>query len=196
MNPLQLKFEYSAPNTKSLPEDVGSEVISIGYSNVGKSSFINAIANERNLAKCSKTPGRTQLFNIFSVNQDQRIIDLPGYGFAKAPKAQQALWKQNLQTYLSQRLCLKGIILVTDIRRGLKPIDEDIVAWAKEHNMCFLIILNKADKLSKNETQKAVSNLKQYYHIEEHEFEVCSCTKKTGIDTARKVIKAWLEGSV
>ena len=159
---------------------------------MGKSSFINAIANEKNLAKCSKTPGRTQLFNIFSLDKNKRIIDLPGYGFAKASKNKQAAWQHNLQTYLSQRVCLKGILLVTDIRRGLRQIDQDIIHWAQEQQMDILIILNKADKLSKNEIQKAESSLQRQYMIASDQYVVCSCTKKTGISDALEKIKYWL----
>ena len=175
-----------------LPSDEGGEVIMIGYSNVGKSSVINTLANEKNLAKCSKTPGRTQLFNIFDLNQNSRIIDLPGYGFAKTPKKTQQAWMHNLQNYLSQRQCLKGIVLITDIRRGLRPIDEDILGWAQQHHIPALIILNKSDKLSKNDVKKAKVKIVTLYNIPEESLLVFSCTKKIGIPEAISQINAWL----
>lgn len=193
MNPIPLTFRKSAAVYTDLPEDSGYEVIFAGYSNVGKSSLINALANQQNLAKSSKTPGRTQLFNIFDLDRERRILDLPGYGFAKVKRSIQTQWQQHLDDYLSHRKCLKGLVIITDIRRGLRPMDIDLIAWSHEANVPFCLILNKADKLSRNQIQAAKNSLTQLYRLSEEEMFVCSSSKKTGLDNIIFRLNQWFD---
>ncbi|MCP8352179.1 ribosome biogenesis GTP-binding protein YihA/YsxC [Candidatus Synchoanobacter obligatus] len=193
MTPLQLKFLKSAPSIRDLPEDTGHEIIMAGYSNVGKSSIINAIANIKNLAKCSKTPGRTQLFNVFTCPNNSRVIDLPGYGFAQVSRAKQASWAIRLQEYLEHRKCLSGLIIIVDIRRGLRPIDLDIIGWCYDQGVDYSIALNKADKLSRKQCIEAQQKILQTIEIDASNLILCSCLKKTGIDALQAKLRKQLD---
>ncbi|MEC7030211.1 MAG: ribosome biogenesis GTP-binding protein YihA/YsxC [Pseudomonadota bacterium] len=193
MKPLTLKFVKSAPGAEHLPPDQGKEIILAGYSNVGKSSIINKLSNTNNLAKCSKTPGRTQLFNVFEVSTTQRILDLPGYGFARVSIKTQQQWLNRLHKYLATRECLGGVVLITDIRRGLRPMDMDLAAWAHEHDIPLIIVLNKADKLSKSATMKAKQKILTTINIDEDAVLPTSCLKRSGIPELLSMIKMWLE---
>lgn len=193
MKPLPLKFLKSAAKYDDLSEDSGFEVIMSGYSNVGKSSLINAIANTKNLAKCSKTPGRTQLFNIFTIDDERRLLDLPGYGFAKVSGKKQQNWADQFTHYLSIRQCLQGVIIVTDIRRGLRPIDIDLLNFCHENDIRLGLVLNKADKLSRQQALKAKQTLVNTLKLSENEILLCSCTKKTGVEAVTNLIATWLQ---
>ena len=131
MNPLyhQAKFTLSAPDLKSTPADTGREVAFAGRSNAGKSSALNTLSRQKSLARTSKTPGRTQLLNFFNLNEQQRFVDLPGYGYAKVPERVKRQWHILMETYLSERQSLYGIILVMDIRHPLTEFDWD---WPKK----------------------------------------------------------------
>ena len=192
MKPIQLKFQKSAPGADHLPPDVGREVILAGYSNVGKSSIINQVANVKDLAKCSKTPGRTQLFNVFEVSPSQRLLDLPGYGFAKVSVRTKKLWLERLQKYLETRQSLCGIVLITDIRRGLRPMDIDLAEWALEHNIPLTLVLNKADKLSKSAGLSSKQKMLATLNLESQQVILTSCLKKVGIGDLSLQIKTWL----
>lgn len=192
MKPLQLAFLKSAPDISTLPADNGSEVIIVGYSNVGKSSFINAMANVKNLAKSSKTPGRTQLFNVFEIDHERRVLDLPGYGFAKVARSLQDNWQTQMQNYLAQRQCLKGMVMVVDIRRSLRPIDEELLHWSREQNVPMLIVLNKADKLSRQQVNQTVAKIKGQFGLSSQEVTACSSTNKTGLAEPLKTLISWL----
>lgn len=191
MKHLPLKFDKSAANYQDLPKDQGSEVIFAGYSNVGKSSLINALANNKGLAKFSRTPGRTRLFNIFSTNEDHRILDLPGYGFAKVSAKSQRIWENRLNEYLEKRHCLKGIVIITDIRRGLREFDTDLLEYCINHSVPVCLILNKADKLSKQEARKAQQMLINTFNIPDTHILLCSCLKKTGLESILDIIRKW-----
>ena len=141
-----------------LPEDKGIEVALCGRSNSGKSSVLNALADNKYLARISKTPGRTQSLNVFDLcnYRLKRIVDLPGYGFAKASKQDRKSWGVLVNNYLNRRLSLKGLILIMDIRRPLRDSDLTLINWCKETHTNILIILNKSDKLSKNQSINAL----------------------------------------
>lgn len=192
MKPLPLSFLKSAAVYQDLPEDSGFEVILAGYSNVGKSSVINAISNVKNLAKCSKTPGRTQLFNIFKLDNERRLLDLPGYGFAKVSTKTQDKWAERFTHYLSIRQCLKGVMIITDIRRGLRPIDIDLMNFCHENDIPLSIILNKSDKLSKQQANNAKQLLLNTFKLTSEQVILCSCTKKTGLESIVSHISSWL----
>lgn len=192
MKPLPLKFQKSAASYTDLPPDTGFEIILSGYSNVGKSSIINAISNNKSLAKCSKTPGRTQLFNLFSLDDSRRILDLPGYGFAKVSNKTQQSWAERLGHYLGVRQSLKGIMIITDIRRGLRPLDIDIIDFCHENSLPVCVVLNKSDKLSKQQALKAKQVIINTSKLQDSEILLSSCSKKTGVENIIAQISSWL----
>ena len=144
---LQITFMTSAAGDGDLPAAIGPEVAIAGRSNAGKSSFLNRLAGHRQLARVSKTPGRTQLLNFFEVRGGGRLVDLPGYGYAKATKNAQAKWQQSVNSYLSFRDALVGVVLVMDIRHPFQSFDEELLNWSAESELPLHILLNKADKL-------------------------------------------------
>src|SRR3990167_6355050 len=142
-------FLLSAADVKQLPPDEGFEVAIVGRSNAGKSSVLNCITQNKKLARVSKKPGRTQQINIFVFDEDRRLMDLPGYGFAHAPVREQRKWEQTINDYFDQRTCLKGLVLVMDIRHPFKDLDMQMLDFCQHHTLPVHVVLNKADKLSK-----------------------------------------------
>jgi GTP-binding protein len=155
------KFITSAPKLENLPADSGIEIAFVGRSNAGKSSALNAITNIKNLAKTSKTPGRTQLINLFEIEENKRIVDLPGYGFANVPIAVKNKWQKSLTEYLQKRKSLKVVVILMDIRHPLKDLDRQLITWATLANLHVLILLTKCDKLAINARNKAVYETKK-----------------------------------
>tara|TARA_Y100001970_G_C13842742_1_gene655300 strand:+ start:32 stop:640 length:609 start_codon:yes stop_codon:yes gene_type:complete len=149
-------FIGSYPSFESLPEDAGSEIAFCGRSNCGKSSVLNAITNNKKLAKTSKTPGRTQSINIFEIDKTKqfKIIDLPGYGYAKVSKSIRADWGVSIDNYLNKRKCLKALVIIMDIRHPLKEDDLTLINWCEANNLPLIVLLNKSDKLSKNKASQ------------------------------------------
>ena len=145
-------FLKSAATPADFPADTGREVAFVGRSNSGKSTAVNLITGTRKLARVSKTPGRTQLLNFFSLGEDRRLVDLPGYGFARVAADVQARWKRSLEAYLSSRESLRGLIVTMDIRRGMTRLDEQLLRWLESHReLPLAVLLTKADKLSRSE---------------------------------------------
>jgi GTP-binding protein len=142
-------FIKSAARPADFPPDTGREVAFVGRSNSGKSTAVNVVTGARKLARVSKTPGRTQLLNFFSFGEDRRLVDLPGYGFARVAPGVQALWRKSLEAYLSTRASLKGLIVTMDIRRGMTPLDETLLRWLEPRELPVAVLLTKADKLSR-----------------------------------------------
>lgn len=190
------QFLLSAPTFKLCPEDVGLEVAFAGRSNAGKSSCINTLTNQRQLARSSKTPGRTQMINFFSLENDQqRLVDLPGYGYAAVPEAMKKEWQIELEKYLISRKSLVGLILLMDIRHPLKFFDEQMLHWAKDGNLPVHILLTKADKfkfgMAKNtlqQTQKKLDKLNLPFSIQ-----LFSAQNKQGIDELALLMKKWFQ---
>ena len=145
--PLVAEFETSAPDLWRAPPDSGREVAFAGRSNAGKSSVLNRIAGQRSLARTSGTPGRTQLLNFFRVGENARLVDLPGYGYAKTDQATRRTWQARVEAYLANRQTLVGVVLVMDIRHPFQEFDERMITWARMSALPLLILLNKADKL-------------------------------------------------
>ncbi len=145
-------FIGSYPSYEDLPADTGSEIAFCGRSNCGKSSVLNAITNNKKLAKTSKKPGRTQAINIFEVNKDKKhkIIDLPGYGYAKVSKSMREEWGISIDNYLNKRESLKSLVIIMDIRHPFKEDDVTLVNWCEKRGLPLVVLLNKSDKLSKN----------------------------------------------
>jgi len=160
MNFNQARFLTSAAAMRGLPPDEGREVAFVGRSNAGKSSAINRLCARRSLARTSSTPGRTRLLNFFALDDNAliRLVDLPGYGYAKAPKSEQAKWAKLIEAYLANRQSLTGLVLLADSRLPLKPPDEQLLDWSRASELPTLVLLTKADKLSRNERARAVAN--------------------------------------
>lgn len=195
-NPFQTAaFLTSAAKLSQCQEDQGVEVAFAGRSNAGKSSAINAIAQQKKLAKTSKTPGRTQLINFFStISQEQRIVDLPGYGYAKVPLAVKREWERFIDDYLRERESLQGLFLIMDIRHPLTDFDNMILSWSKNSMLKVHILLTKADKLkfgaAKSTLLQTQRTLKDLSHVSVQLF---SATQPYGLDEARDKLAEWLE---
>lgn len=155
----QAKYIQSTVKVSQLPEDVGVEFAFMGRSNAGKSSVINALTGIK-IAKTSKTPGRTQCMNVFELNSDHRLVDFPGYGFAKISIEQTKKWRMMVRRYLQKRQCITAICIIMDIRHPNQKTDLEFMSECYELNLPIHILLNKADKLSKNQAQSALLKLK------------------------------------
>jgi len=149
-------FTISAPDIRKLPEDSGIEVAFAGRSNAGKSSALTTLTNQKSLARTSKTPGRTQLINVFEIGDNKRLVDLPGYGFAKVPLEMKKKWQKALGEYLEKRESLKGLVVLMDIRHPLKDLDRDLIEWAVDSELPVLALLTKADTLSQGKRSAEV----------------------------------------
>ena len=142
-------FTTSAPSLSQCPDDTGCEVAFAGRSNAGKSSAINTLTRIRGLARISKTPGRTQMINFFAVGEGRRLVDLPGYGYAKVPIAMKIQWDKHLAEYLQERNSLGGLILLMDIRHPLQDYDQQMLNWAAQAGLPVHVLLTKSDKLKR-----------------------------------------------
>lgn len=186
-------FQQSAARLHQCPTDQGNEVAFAGRSNAGKSSAINRLATQKKLARTSKTPGRTQLINFFNLKDDQRLVDLPGYGYAKVAISKKLEWQQHLEQYLEQRTSLRGLVLLVDVRHPLQPFDQVMIDWAQQYDMPLHITLTKADKLNKgaakNSLLKVKNELKDKKAISVQLF---SATEGTGLDELREKLYQWL----
>lgn len=189
----QARFLKSAENCTQLPADKGSEVAFVGRSNAGKSSALNILCQQKNLARVSKTPGRTQLLNFFIIDDAHRLVDLPGYGFAKVPFEIKKRWNQELDYYLRTRESLRGLVLLMDIRHPLKPFDHHILQWAESTAVAVHILLTKADKLKYGARMTALKCVK--VHIKNKEqmtVQLFSAVENIGHDEFQKKITGWL----
>ncbi|MBI9100373.1 MAG: YihA family ribosome biogenesis GTP-binding protein [Spirochaetaceae bacterium] len=157
----KIEFITSAAYYKNLPEDKGYEVAFAGRSNAGKSSALNALTNRKNLAKTSSKPGKTQHINLFRLDKSRILVDLPGYGFSKVNKQEKSRWKGELTKYLTDRQCLRGIVLVMDIRHPLTELDQAMIEFAESTNRDLHIILNKSDKLKRGKIASTVLKVKK-----------------------------------
>ena len=152
-------FLTSADRLETCPRDDVVEVAFAGRSNAGKSSTLNRLTGRRQLARVSKTPGRTQLINFFSVNEGGRLVDLPGYGYARAARSSREAWGQAVDEYLNRRTNLASVVLVMDARHPLKPFDRDMIEWCARRSMPVLVLLNKADKLKRGERARVLRSV-------------------------------------
>ncbi|MGL5949413.1 MAG: ribosome biogenesis GTP-binding protein YihA/YsxC [Aeromonas sp.] len=144
----KVHFVTSAPDIRHLPTDGGVEIAFAGRSNAGKSSALNTLTRQKNLARTSKTPGRTQLINLFELEPGKRLVDLPGYGYAQVPLEMKLKWQKSLAEYLQRRDSLKGLVILMDIRHPLKDTDLNMLEWSAHRALPVQILLTKADKLS------------------------------------------------
>ncbi|WP_180105598.1 MULTISPECIES: ribosome biogenesis GTP-binding protein YihA/YsxC [unclassified Acinetobacter] len=155
------EFLMSAPKLNLCVEDTGYEIAFAGRSNAGKSSAINALTNQKQLARASKKPGRTQMINFFSLgNPDQRLVDLPGYGYAAVPEAMKIVWQKELENYLIHRESLQGLVLLMDIRHPLQHFDVMMLEWAHSRKLFVHVLLTKSDKLNRGPASKSLQEVK------------------------------------
>ena len=191
------EFLTSAPSIKQCPADTGCEVAFAGRSNAGKSSAINALTRQKALARTSKTPGRTQLINFFQLSHNNRLVDLPGYGYAKVPRAMKAEWDRHLAEYLQMRNSLTGLILLMDIRHPLQEYDQQMLNWAAQASLSVHILLTKADKLKRGPAEN--SRLKVEKLLRDMDpgctllsVQTFSALKKQGLSELERQLSHWL----
>ena len=185
------KFVLSANAPEQFLPDSGREVAVAGRSNSGKSSAINVIVNRRQFARTSKTPGRTQLVNFFSLRDEDRLVDLPGYGFARVSAALRQHWGELLQTYFESRNCLRGLLLVVDIRRLLSDFDRQMLSFADSVSLPVHVLLTKSDKLKRG--QASTAHLQVQKELDgKASVQLFSAPKRQGVDEARKVLEDFL----
>ena len=178
----QAKFLLSCPSLKGCPNDSGYEVIFAGRSNAGKSSAINTLTEQKKLAKVSRTPGRTQHLVFFDLGNDRRLVDLPGYGYAKVPDSVKHDWHQNMSEYFDNRQCIKAAILVMDCRHPFKPFDQMMLDWCVNSKVAIHILLTKSDKLKKGAASTARLNaLKAVKDLPSVSVQLFSSLKKEGV---------------
>ncbi|MAH76971.1 MAG: YihA family ribosome biogenesis GTP-binding protein [Gammaproteobacteria bacterium] len=195
--PLPLTFACAATESKLFPSDMGNEIALCGRSNSGKSTLINALANQKKLAKTSNTPGRTQSINFFHLTNDEakKIVDLPGFGYAKASKQDQNAWAKLILSYLEKRSALTDLILIMDMRHPFQNKDLEFLSLCESLNLPIHLVLTKADKLNNKETQKTlkVVSEKMVDYPAIVDSLVFSATKKIGLETLLNKIKLLLE---
>lgn len=197
MNPIyeQATFVMSSPELKNTPADFGKEIAFAGRSNAGKSSAINTLTRQNSLARTSKTPGRTQMLNFFAISEQQRFVDLPGYGYAKVPEAVKKQWHQLMETYLAKRKSLCAIILVMDVRHPLTDFDWQMIEWCQHSGLALHILLTKSDKLTfgaaKNtllQVQRTLKDVNIPVTVQ-----LFSALKKTGVDEVHQALDELFE---
>jgi GTP-binding protein len=189
------RFLISAAKLDQCPPDLGYEVAFAGRSNAGKSSAINSLCDQTGLARTSKTPGRTQLLNFFGLDEKRRLVDLPGYGYAKVAVSIKQDWQGSLAHYLENRHCLRGLILLMDVRHPLKDYDVQMLDWAAHIGLPVHVLLTKADKLKKGPASASLLKVRKYLQDLDagHTVQLFSSSKKTGLPEAFAQLDRWFE---
>ena len=185
-------YRVSAHQLRQLPPDEGIEVAIAGRSNAGKSSAINTLTGQRALARTSKTPGRTQQIVIFDIDEDRRLADLPGYGYAKVPEKLREHWRHVMQAYFETRACLRGVVLVMDIRHPMKPFDEQMLSWCAAAGLPCHVLMTKADKLKRGPAKSALLKLRRQLP-ESASAQVFSAKSRAGLDELVVKLREWFE---
>lgn len=187
-----VKFMLGARQPRQFPEDLGVEVALVGRSNSGKSSALNALMGRRSLARTSKTPGQTREINFFEIEPGRRLVDLPGYGFARVPGQVQEQWRELIKRYFEARSSLKGVIVIMDARHPLKDLDRQMLDWAGARELRTHLLLTKSDKLSRDEGLRAL----RYIQAETAQIataQLFSAVTRVGLEEARMVLTAMLQ---
>ncbi|MBK2130407.1 YihA family ribosome biogenesis GTP-binding protein, partial [Francisella tularensis] len=195
MNYSKAKYIMGAAKVSQLPEDTGVEVAFAGRSNAGKSSALNTLTDQKGLARVSKTPGRTQLINLFDLGNNNRLVDLPGYGYAKVSESIKRQWQSEMENYLTSRKCLNGIVLLVDSRHELKEFDSLMIEMAISFDLNLHILLTKADKLNNKERAQAnrmiESFLKTFVSTDKISYQLFSSLTKMGLDKFKEKLDTW-----
>lgn len=191
---LGARFMKSAPSMATLPADAGTEVAFVGRSNSGKSTALNTLCQQRALARTSRTPGRTRELNYFAVAETERLVDLPGYGYAAVPIALQQAWGEFIAVYFAARCSLSGMVQLVDSRHGIRDLDAELLRYAWQRQLPTLVLLSKSDKLNRQEQVNAVRQAKAALSSLHPEAQVLlfSAKDKVGIEEARRFIEACL----
>lgn len=195
----EAEFVLGAASIAQLPPDTGAEIGFAGRSNAGKSSALNALCERRALARVSRTPGRTQEINVFRLASDgqQRLIDLPGYGFARVPPAQRAHWDRLIGQYLRERRSLLGLVLIMDIRRPMTDLDHNLLHWLEPQPHMLHVVLTKSDKVSRNEAGRQLQQTRRA--LEDMglsaTLQTFSALKREGVADLQELLLAWLRGN-
>ena len=176
------EFVTSAVKTAQYPSEALPEIAFAGRSNVGKSSLINTLVNRKHLVKTSSTPGRTQLINFFDINKNLTFVDLPGYGYAKVPVAVRKKWGPMIETYLSTRQTLKGVVIIMDIRRLPREEEQNLIHWLAHYSIASILVLTKTDKLSKTKLIKQQAAIVQALAVAKEEVILFSAKTRRGKD--------------
>lgn len=192
-------FRLSTPAMSGLPGDHGFEIAFAGRSNAGKSSALNVLTEQVGLARVSKTPGRTQQLVVFDLDHEHRLVDLPGYGYAKVPKAMKETWGQVVEQYLLQRGCLRGVVLLSDIRQPLRELDQVFLDFAAARGLPCLLLLTKADKLNRGPgltaaraVEKQIASARAAGSAAPVRVLPFSSTARTHVEEARWQMAEWL----
>ena len=196
MKIISAEFITSAAKQSQFPIENFPEIAFAGRSNAGKSSMINALLNRRHLVKTSSTPGKTRLINFFLINKEFIFVDLPGYGYAKVPKAMRIGWKQTVEAYLLNRAPLKGVVLIMDIRRVPEKEEHDLIGWLKHLGIECRLAASKADKVSKSEQNRQRSRIAKALLMEKEAVLQFSAKTRQGSDAVWKWIKGRIHGAV
>jgi len=191
----QARFLQSATTIGTLPPELGFEVAFAGRSNAGKSSTLNRLCQQKSLARTSKTPGRTQLINFFSLPEGKYLVDLPGYGYAKVPEKVKKEWQNFIESYLTTRFPLCGLVIVMDIRRPMLEYDLNMLNWANSRNLPVHVVLNKADKLKHGQAKTALLKTQQQLKRinESYTAQMFSATKSIGTEELESKLNTWFE---
>lgn len=188
------RFLTSAAALGGLPADVGREVAFAGRSNAGKSSALNAVTGVSGLARVSKTPGRTRLLNVFGLSEGMRLVDLPGYGYAKVPEAERLKWGELLDSYLGMRQSLAGLVLVMDVRHPLTDFDQQLLGFAAPLQLPVHVLLSKADKLKRGAATKSLADTRKGLRGW-GTAQLFSAHSGEGVEEAQKLLADWLTGA-
>jgi GTP-binding protein len=176
------EFVTSAVKKAQYPPEVLPEIAFAGRSNVGKSSLINTLVNRKRLVKTSSTPGRTQLINFFNINNNLTFVDLPGYGYAKVPAAVRKKWGPMIETYLSSRNTLKGVVIILDIRRHPREEEQNLIHWLAHYSIASILVLTKTDKLSRTKVAQQHNAIIRALAMEKEEAILFSAKTRRGRD--------------
>lgn len=187
------RFLTSSTTHKTLPEETGFEAVFAGRSNSGKSSTLNCLCDQKGLARVSKTPGRTQLINFFELPDGNRLVDLPGYGYAKVPEKLKLEWQKFIESYMTERSTLAGLVIIMDIRHPMRDYDHIMLSWAESRQLPTHIILNKSDKLKHGGVSKTLLETRKA--LKEYDLptsvQAFSSLKKIGVDELANQLTKW-----
>jgi len=190
------EFVISAAKPSQYPSGGLPEIAFSGRSNVGKSSLINILVNRKHLVKTSSTPGRTQLLNFFDINENVTLVDLPGYGYARVPAAVQKKWGPMIETYLSGRRTLKGVVVIMDVRRLPREEEQNLIAWLNHYSIAKILVLTKADKLSKSKQGQQRAAIAETLGVDPNTLIFFSAKSRQGREDLWKAIEKLLHNTL